>query len=120
MNADGSGDRELVFIPEGRSIYNLIWSPDGSRLVIAKPGVLVVGADGTGLTELIPEDFLGWPGTDPHWSPDGSRISYNSADGFLAIARWDGTQVQLFDHGRSGPWIQEIAQEWLTRFDSNP
>lgn len=126
MNADGSGDRELVFIPEGRSISNLIWSPDGSRLLISSPVVLVVGADGTGLTELIPEEFpiggefLATPGADPHWSPDGSRISYNWAAGFLAIVRWDGTQVQLFDHGRSGPWIQEIAQEWLTRFDSNP
>ena len=108
MNADGSGDRELVFIGAGRSISNLVWSPDGSRLMFSNPGIMVVGADGTGLTYLVPQKRpLALPGNpaDPHWSPDGSRISYNATYGFLAIARPDGTQVQLFNNGRSGPWI---------------
>jgi len=111
MNADGSGDRELVFIGEGRSISNLVWSPDGSRLLFTNPTVMVVGTEGTGLTGQIPEVRYVPIGanpeveTDPHWSPDGSRISYNSVSGTLAIARSDGGQVQVFDHGRSGPWI---------------
>ena len=49
-------------------------------------------------------------GVNAFWSPDGSRISYQSADalsvgpGGLEIAAADGTQVQEFGYGGSGPW----------------
>jgi Tol biopolymer transport system component len=105
MNADGSGDRELLFIRDGRSIQNLVWSPDGSRLAFYKPGVMVVRADGSGLKELVPESkFASVQGTEgPYWSPDGSRVAY-STSATLEISRWDGTQVQKFRYGASGPW----------------
>lgn len=111
MNADGSGSRILLEQEFGHT-RGLRWSPDGSRLVFASGGIgpggiWVVGADGTGFMEVSPVEF---EGADPHWSPDGSLISYNTGDALsgtfdaLVIARWDGTQVQEFDYGRSGPW----------------
>jgi len=49
-------------------------------------------------------------GVNAYWSPDGSQISYQPADplsgtlGALEIAAVDGTQVQEFGYGGSGPW----------------
>jgi Tol biopolymer transport system component len=99
MNADGSDARELVVV-KGLWPVGLVWSPDGSRLAFsAGPGrlVWVVGADGSGLTSVISH------GVNPQWSPDGSRIAYEHRD-TLEIARPDGTHVQTFGYGGSGPW----------------
>jgi Tol biopolymer transport system component len=108
MNADGSGVRVLVDqIPgEAHHVVNLVWSPDGSRLAFSaqEGGIWIVGVDGSGLTKVIPD------GVNAQWSPDGSRISYQPADrrsfalGTLAIADVDGTHVQTFGYGGSGPW----------------
>jgi Tol biopolymer transport system component len=99
MNADGSDARELAAV-KGLWPVSLVWSPDGSRLAFsAGPGrwVWVVGADGSGLTSVISH------GVNPHWSPDGSRIAYEHRH-TLEIARPDGTHVQTFGYGGSGPW----------------
>jgi Tol biopolymer transport system component len=58
----------------------------------------VIGADGSGLTQVIPN------ATDPYWSPDGSRIAFRAASGVLGIADADGTYVQKFGAARAGPW----------------
>jgi Tol biopolymer transport system component len=108
MNADGSGVRVLFdqAPAEVGHVYNLIWSPDGSRLAFSaqEGGIWIVGVDGSGLTKVIPD------GVNVYWSPDGSRISYQSADalsgalGALEIATVDGTHAQEFGYGGSGPW----------------
>jgi Tol biopolymer transport system component len=108
MNADGSGVRVLFdqAPAEVGHVYNLIWSPDGSRLAFSaqEGGIWIVGVDGSGLTKVIPD------GVNVYWSPDGSRISYQSADalsgalGALEIATVDGTHAQQFGYGGSGPW----------------
>ncbi len=108
MNADGSGVRILIDqVPvDVGHVWNLVWSPDGSRLAFSaeEGGIWIVGVDGSELTEVIPD------GVNVYWSPDGSRISYQSADalsgalGALKIAPVDGTQVQEFGYGGSGPW----------------
>jgi dipeptidyl aminopeptidase/acylaminoacyl peptidase len=62
------------------------WSPDSTTLVFARQNIVVpgdeaqtllfvVGADGTGLRQLVPAE-LG--ALDPDWSPDGSRIVFTS------------------------------------------
>jgi Tol biopolymer transport system component len=110
MNADGSDARELVVVKPLWPV-SLVWSPDGSRLAFSGvlhpdawdpvelgSGVWVVGADGSGLTSVIPH------GVNPHWSPDGSHIAYYEYGRGLRIARPDGTHVQTFGYGGSGPW----------------
>ena len=109
MNADGSHVR--VLIPsDGENridihVYHLAWSPDGSRLAFdTDNGIWVIGADGSGLTKLIPR------GLKPTWSPDGSRIAYgrSTTDGQswkpLRIADADGSHIQEFTNGGSGSW----------------
>ncbi len=61
------------------------WSPDGSRLAFASTrdgahlDIWVADADGSGLTNLTPlpdTTGLGESGTEPAWSPDGTKIAY--------------------------------------------
>jgi Tol biopolymer transport system component len=99
-NADGTGDGFLVGDllldeVEGETA-GLAWSPDGTRLAFAgtseagHSGVYVVGADGSGLTELIGSDDerYAWP----TWAPDGSRIAFVAGDRVLSV-NLDGTDL---------------------------
>jgi len=103
-NADGTGDGYLVDNllldqVEGDTA-GLAWSPDGTRLAFAgtseagHSAVYVVGADGTGLTELVGGDGerYAWP----TWSPDGSRIAYV-------------VDHQVFSIGLDGTGLRELA-----------
>jgi dipeptidyl aminopeptidase/acylaminoacyl peptidase len=103
-NADGTGDGYLVDNllldqVEGETA-GLAWSPDGTRLAFAgtseagHSAVYVVGADGTGLTELVGGDDAryAWP----TWSPDGSRIAYV-------------VDHQVFSIGLDGTGLRELA-----------
>jgi Tol biopolymer transport system component len=103
VNADGSGVR--VFVDNVCGVYPRVggpaWSPDATHIAFScgvEPGVWVIGADGSGVTQVIPN------ATNPHWSPDGSRIAFRAASGVLGIADADGTNVQKFGAARAGPW----------------
>jgi WD40 repeat protein len=108
MDADGGDPHVLLDDKLPGFIHHLVWSPDGTRLAFdleaygstEMTGIYVVDADGSDLGLAI----LG--GTKPHWSPDGSRISYRNLAFFstLEIANVDGTRVQKFGYGGSGPW----------------
>jgi Tol biopolymer transport system component len=109
MNADGSGSRVLLkdqgVMRNSAFSGGLVWSPDGRHLAFGlgyiPDNIYVVGADGSGLTLAIPD------GANPEWSPDGSRISFDKASepaAPLMIADADGTHIQQFDNGTSGPW----------------
>ena len=131
MNADGTGDRVLLGGQAVDCYYpstgiRPAWSPDGTHIAFSCDdyGIRVVGADGSGLRTVIPnEDALGPLGTSgfgiPYWSPDGSRIAFEvvwTRDvplthrgpltiPRLAIANADGTHVQVFQYpARAGPW----------------
>jgi sugar lactone lactonase YvrE len=121
MNADGSDVRELTE-PDYGHIDELAWSPDGSRLAFSLEGggAWVVGVDGSGLTELIPD------GENVAWSPDGTRISFQRRAGTrvqevrngemvevtycpcdlgpLEIMALDDGDIQEFGYAGSGPW----------------
>jgi Tol biopolymer transport system component len=48
------------------------WAPDGSQIAFSSAsGIYVVNADGSGLTQLIPD--AGWR---PAWSPDAALILF--------------------------------------------
>ena len=76
VNRDGTGLRQLSpEVPANEYKYDAgsSWSPDGTRLVFARMGVLyLINADGTGLVST------GVSGEDPAWSPDGTQIAYKS------------------------------------------
>ena len=86
VNRDGTGLRQLS--PEVAAsdpyVYDSgsSWSPDGTRLVFDRSGVLfLINADGTGLVST------GVNGANPAWSPDGAHIAYGSInlDGIWAM-----------------------------------
>jgi Tol biopolymer transport system component len=85
INADGSNERVL-----GRGMWPS-WSPDGTRIVFfsatggSEGGIFMMNADGTGVTQLISNEFAN-PGYGdyavelPSWSPDGRSIAFVRAN----------------------------------------
>jgi Tol biopolymer transport system component len=110
MDADGSDPHVVLDHPLPGFIRHLVWSPDGTRLAFdiedygdtERTGIYVVDADGSDLRLAIPG------GSTPSWSQDGARIAYQpiagSPTGTLEIANLDGTHVEQFGYGGSGPW----------------
>ncbi len=82
MASDGSNVRQLT---ETGTDYNPAWSPDGSRIVfiryeaISESDVFVMDADGSDVRRLTD---LGsqFTNIDPQFSPDGTFITYGSAE----------------------------------------
>lgn len=80
MNADGS---QRTLVTDKLSVSNnLLWSPDGTRMVfdarddtnISVSGMFMANADGTGLNRLtICSQCMV---NSPAWSPDGKRIAF--------------------------------------------
>jgi Tol biopolymer transport system component len=79
MNADGSGRRRLTSEFDATPA----WSPDGSRLVVARsqveggPRLVIVStADGSSAQQLTTggDGIADW---EPSWSPDGARIAFS-------------------------------------------
>jgi Tol biopolymer transport system component len=87
MNANGSGKRRVASWEQeyirawGES---LAWSPDGTRLAIARQGSLYVLALKTGAMRRLTAPASG-ADLDPAWSPDGSRIAFAHAPGCGSI-----------------------------------
>ena len=100
MNADGSDQRRLA------AGLSPAWSPDGSMIAYASPGtepcppgrglgctgLSIMNADGSGQHRVPNTDG----GEYPSWSPDGSRIAFNSnltGEHVMYIAQADGSDV---------------------------
>ncbi len=104
MNLDGSGMSQLTDDPDNYDTAPS-WSPDGTLVVFTRcddVGCRIgeIGADGTGLHDLtsVPLDYA------PVFTPDGSKIVFESARGSRISALWvmdaDGTHAHRLTPSR--------------------
>ena len=110
MASDGSDLRETAgSLGIGAKHGSVSWSPDGSRILVAKDKVLHVGnADGSNLRRV-------GLGSRSAWSPDGSRIAAVTfeEDGSRALLYTmapDGSDVRFLVARRSG-YLQGLGPE---------
>lgn len=108
-DADGSDAHEILTDEPAllRGVDELAWSPTGDRIAMGDQGeghvaIYTFAPDGSDFTKVITGGAVAF------WSPDGSQIAYlRPYDGprpGLAIADADGSNVQEFGFGGSGPW----------------
>lgn len=89
INADGSGETELVENPEADSFFSPAWSPDGRRIAFVQYHrdtlLYSVRADGSGLTPLIDTEAFEPDPFFPTWSPDGARVAFAAEGDIYAV-----------------------------------
>jgi len=95
MNADGSNVVQLTRpgeIPYVGQNTSPSWSPDGSKILFARSGLLyVMYADGSGKTQLTQGQT-----SSPAWSPDGSKIAYTRTvlgKSYIYVMNADGSNA---------------------------
>jgi Tol biopolymer transport system component len=78
--------------------YTPSWSADGTRLAFAMPPLtsFTIAADGSDLRAL--GSLAARVGTEPRWSPDGSRIAtVECGDPTIYVSRPDGSDIRSFN-----------------------
>ena len=123
VDADGTGLTPLTnaTAPEAHS-FEPQWSPDNTKLAFYSErkldgtdaanlnltrNIWVVNADGTGLAPLTRTTARGADSTAPQWSPDGSRIAFESS------RKLDGTDA-LNGNATSNIWVVNADGTGLT------
>jgi dipeptidyl aminopeptidase/acylaminoacyl peptidase len=101
--ADGTGVRQLTSSPSAE--VDPAWSPDGRRIAYSgdesaegHQNIWVMNADGSGKVLLTPgarTTNLGNAGTDPSWSPDGSRIVWSNYGEIWVMSADGGGRTRL-------------------------
>jgi Tol biopolymer transport system component len=99
MKTDGS-DRHLLVHLDGDQLYPS-YSPDMSKVAFTTPvstgdrAIFTMSPDGSGLTKVF--DIPGAFDSAPAWSPDGSRIAFESdmdGDSEIYVMNADGSDVR--------------------------
>jgi Tol biopolymer transport system component len=101
---DGRHERQLTKVPSGGVDEWPAISPDGKQIAFGRGhlgdngGLMIVNADGSGLTRVVPTDL---EPSRPRWSSDGRRITFSSnGDRFLTesanvwVVNADGTGLR--------------------------
>jgi hypothetical protein len=111
VNADGTGFTRLTS-DQGRD-YGAAWKPDGSKMAFATtrfggPEIALMNPDGTGITRI----GSGLAGSQPTWSPDGTRLAFvNVVDDYwwfpydaIFVADADGSNSRFLAAGEQPAW----------------
>jgi Tol biopolymer transport system component len=113
MDADGS-DRQLMFDdPEAFDVLPQ-FSPDGTRVAFTRCTfsgctIDVVGTDGTGLTQLTSSS---WNAFNASWSPNGTRIAFDSNQDGLLSAIWVMDANGGGQHRLTAPELEGFDPDW--------
>ncbi len=115
MDADGTNEQQLTATPSVNSDEQPSISPDGTKIAFASNrhyrffgdpnnadllDIYVMDADGTDVKRLTSDAANTWPldtqSQNPAWSPDGTRIAYESTRGLegkgeIFVMNADGT-----------------------------
>lgn len=133
INTDGSHLRRITTTPAAWSAggdQGPAFSPDGTRLVFdrdrgdnAMGALYIVGVDGAGLHEIVPESS---DAGGAHWSPDGSRIAFGNIDSGtehdIHVVNADGSGLVTLTHetgydGAGSPaWSPDGTRIAFTRY----
>jgi Tol biopolymer transport system component len=115
VNADGSSPTPLTRLNSIKS-NNPVWSPDGSKIVFVSARALdgsdaantnnvlniwVMNADGSGQTALTKLSASLADSLNPTWSPDGSRIAFES------VGALDGSDAANTPNLDSNIWVMK-------------
>jgi TolB protein len=116
MQADGSHPVQLTKPPLPTSFADdgPAWSPEGKRLVFARnhltgqlyddQALFVINRDGTGLKQVTSWGHL--QAGNAHWSPDGTRILFQSFGSFPA-----GSTPQLYTIFPDGTHLVQLTSK---------
>lgn len=124
MNADGSNMRRLTNSQETGLYANSgpVWSPDGSQIVFDADGdgndngIYVMNADGSDLRRLLDPQMVvgqesGWFLRSPSWSPDGSRIIFNTYGGAGEVG-----EGEIFVVDADGENLEQLTNDPLVNY----
>jgi Tol biopolymer transport system component len=103
---DGQIIRWLEDIPYLR-IYELDWSPDGTRLVFSGPdGLHTFNRSDSTLTHLTPTLYADV--YEPRWSPDGQHIAFRTDEALYIVNPDGGGLTRLADYRvRYVAWLSD-------------
>jgi Tol biopolymer transport system component len=106
------GDGEPVKIMGGAGLSGLAWSPDGSRIALARgisegrSQIVVANRSGGPFTVVVDFTTTGperSAASYPTWSPDGSTIAFTTGPGDVYTVKADGSDLtQITDAARDG------------------
>jgi TolB protein len=118
INADGSNQRLFATNPL-RYIHGLLWSPDGTRLIINRYDALsIIDLDGANTIHM--NGNLWDEVTYPSWSPDGNHITFEA---YLAGTQYDADnqpagKPEVYVIDSDGSNLKRLTED--PRYDGQP